>query len=422
MKKVISFIIIVFYLCVSLVYSQTNSKLLQLRKEVINQIGPLWFDATYNALKQYVNSNKVKPIRFFDLPDWAQKELRNSFPNNYSELTKINIYADIPLNSLKSKIGLINKITDMLGGVPPGAQTFENNIYFESFYIGKSTDEETLIHELVHVMQYSSYGYDGFKEIYVNAVREGKGYYDIPLEKEAYEFVANGHLGYKGNQTDAFNDEFNSLNNWKLYGSPQPRLLNSIFGAQGVFDNNGDGMYNSGAISIQTFDISKGFTLESEVYLDFSNLSGCWSGAAIGISDPTYKSWGGYDPWVNYSLQANGDACWGSNASTRRRATLIGGYKIASGTGWEGFGDTGGSNPQPIYADQYANRWHILKIIIDQNLRPKFYIDNNLIYTGQQPIDASVLAQNRSIWLGDRSSGSAGKAYHNWVKLSIGSN
>ncbi|MBX3006801.1 MAG: T9SS type A sorting domain-containing protein [Melioribacteraceae bacterium] len=213
-----------------------------------------------------------------------------------------------------------------------------------------------------------------------------------------------------------YTEDFNSLNNWTLYGSPLPQHFSSMKGKTGVFDNNGDSNNNSGGVSKQTFDLSKGFTLESEVYLDFTNTAGCWAGAAIGISDPTYQSWGGYNPWINYSLTANGDACWGSDPSTRPRTRIYINYKTGStDSDWANFG----GDSSPIYADQYANGWHVLKIVVDQNRIPSFYIDNNLVAQGTTPIYAAVLNSARSIWLGDRSSGSAGKAYHNYVNLSL---
>jgi hypothetical protein len=210
-----------------------------------------------------------------------------------------------------------------------------------------------------------------------------------------------------------FTENFDNLSNWTLYGDPLPQHISSIFGENGIFDNNGDPSYNSGAISNQVFNLSSGFILESNVYLDFSDINGCWAGASIGITNPTYQSWGGYDPYLYVGIIANGYACWGSPPATQGHTIFYGIYPI-EGNNYEVIGDL---NVAPIYIDQYANGWHTIKIEVDQNRMPKFYVDNELLYTGNQPIASSVFSEDRKLWLGDRSSGSAGKAYHNWVTL-----
>ena len=220
-------------------------------------------------------------------------------------------------------------------------------------------------------------------------------------------------------QNVVFQDNFDNLNNWTLYGNPSPQWVSSSQGRSGLFDNNGDPNYNSGAIGKQTFNISSGFVIESDVYLSFTDLSGCWNGAAIGLANPTYQSWGGYDPTLYFTLFSNGDACWGSNSSSRRHALLMCQYPIDSGNGWENFGypDPNVSNPQIYIADQYANGWHTLKIAVDPNRMPKFYIDNTLVYSGIHRLSNNVDLQNSALWLGERSSGSAGKSYHDNIKL-----
>lgn len=217
-------------------------------------------------------------------------------------------------------------------------------------------------------------------------------------------------------QVDFF-DDFENLDRWTLYGSPLPQHITSIFGASGIFDNNGDPNYNSGGVSKNQFDLTSGFILESQVYLDFTNLSGCWAGASIGTSEAVYQNWGGYDPEIYFSLFANGDACWGSPPSTRRRTMLIAGYKNGPNSGdWESLGNL---ELNPTYADHFANKWVNLKIVVDASYIPKFFVNDSLIFTGATPIFETVMANSKSVWLGDRSSGSAGKAYHNWVKLML---
>jgi len=147
-------------------------------------IGPIWFDATKNAIEDYVQKENSPFYTLNELPDTCKYRIAQLFPGEQFE--NVKIYRSIPLNSLKSKIGLINTITDYLGGVAPSAQTFNNNIYFESFQLDNPEDEQTLIHELMHVLQYKSLGYIGFRDEYLKSISAGLSYYQIPLEIEAF--------------------------------------------------------------------------------------------------------------------------------------------------------------------------------------------------------------------------------------------
>jgi hypothetical protein len=211
-------------------------------------------------------------------------------------------------------------------------------------------------------------------------------------------------------QTIVFSDNFSDLSKWTLYGSPLPLNPATAKGRTGIFDNNGDSNYNSGAISKNTFLFAKNTKIVSEVYLDFSDLSGCWNSASIGIANTEYKSWGGYDPYLSFSLTANGDACWASPANTRRHAVFYAGY--LSTTGQVNFG-----SDMLTVADNYMNKWVKLTIEIDDNGVPAFYADNALIFKGTQPLATAVTSAQLPLWLGDRSSGSAGKAYHDNISI-----
>lgn len=220
--------------------------------------------------------------------------------------------------------------------------------------------------------------------------------------------------------TIEYTDNFENFNSVTLFGSPLPVRIGSILGRSGVFDNNGDQNNNSGAVSKQTFDISRGFKIESDVYLDFKDSTGCWAGTGIGIANPTLQSWGGYDSYIYFSLQANGDACSGTPQQTRRRSVLQGGFRNGPAeSDWETFGDLAVS---PLFADGYANSWHTLRIEVGQDGIPRFFVDNTLIYTGTTAFDQGIMGSPAQLWIGGRSSGSAGKAYNDWIKLTTTSN
>ena len=214
------------------------------------------------------------------------------------------------------------------------------------------------------------------------------------------------------NNTNIYDGFDNDLSNWILYGSPSPQWISSILGKSGVFDNNGDSNYNSGAISKQTFDVSQGFTLQSEVYLDFTNLYGCWDEVNLGIADQSYQYWGGFNPYISLCLVAQGYGCSGISAY-KGHTYLLGGYY--SSNGWIPVGTSG--DTFTFNADAYNKGWHVIKIVVDNTKIPRFYIDDNLIFTGSIAVADYILSPDARIWLGARSSGSAGKSYHNWVSL-----
>jgi hypothetical protein len=211
-----------------------------------------------------------------------------------------------------------------------------------------------------------------------------------------------------------FTDSFSNLDNWTVYGSPSPVRLALVNGRTGVFDNNGDATDKSGAISIQKFGLSGGFTIQSDVYLDFSDTNGCYAEAAIGISNPTIQGWGGYDPYIYFSISAMGHSCGTIAAALRGHAYFFGSFTTP--TGAETFYPTEGS-PTTFLADEYANGWHTLKIVVNASSQIRFYIDAVLIYTGTQSISSTVATGAYPLWLGSSSSGDAGKAYHNDITI-----
>lgn len=207
-----------------------------------------------------------------------------------------------------------------------------------------------------------------------------------------------------------FTDPFDDLDGWTLFGTPSPQRLASQSGATGVFDNNGDDTDISGAVSTRTFGLAGGFTIQSDVYLDFSDTMGCNAEASIGIADTTNET----APHIYFSINAVGHGCGTIAAALRGHAYFFGGFKTASGS--ETFYPT---EPSPLLfrADQYANGWHTLKIIVNASSQIKFYIDTVLVYTGSQNISSTIASGAYPLWLGSQSSGDAGKAYHDNITI-----
>ncbi len=77
-----------------------------------------------------------------------------------------------------------------------------------------------------------------------------------------------------------FEDDFDAgLDQWILYGSPSPRVLPSVEGRTGVFDNNGDSWCESGIVTKDLVSYPEGVIIESDVYLQIANWNGCWGTA-----------------------------------------------------------------------------------------------------------------------------------------------
>jgi hypothetical protein len=178
-----------------------------------------------------------------------------------------------------------------------------------------------------------------------------------------------------------------ALSNWQLWGSPEPTWTPTVHGRQGVFDNNGHTW--SGATSYQTFDLSHGFTLQSDVYLDFFNPELIYMG-----------------------LNGAGQGCGATPPEQRGHAYLWAAYLTDCGNS-EVFGWPDGNNGPVYLADAFANRWTTLRMVVDSaTWIPAFYADTTLFYVGRSPVAASVMQQERPLWVAGASSGQAGKAYN----------
>jgi hypothetical protein len=211
-------------------------------------------------------------------------------------------------------------------------------------------------------------------------------------------------------------DSFNSnINNWTGWGNPLPRWVASGSGRSGLFDNNGDPNYNSGGYSKNTVSTTGGMVLECDVYLSITNQTGCWLNAGIGLTKTTNPVPTDFDleTGLYFDLGFSGDACWGDSVQYQRHKWFN--ISILS--------EDGSYDYPPWYrapflnADGYSSTsWHTLKVDITPSRTVKFYCDNNLIWTSAKKINSDVLT-NKNVVLGWRSSGSAGKAYHDWVKV-----
>lgn len=208
-----------------------------------------------------------------------------------------------------------------------------------------------------------------------------------------------------------FQEDFSTgLTNWVSFGSPAPLVRNSVFGNGQVFDNMGDSSYGSGAYSNSSVDLNNGGSIEADVYLNFSNKTGCWASASLELSQenaPATSSTQVPAGALMWSVSSYGDACYATEGQYRHHSWFSFRVYTESGT-WD-------SVPSyTISADNYTEGWHKAKVNIRTDRLVEFYIDEALLWTSSQKIGSEYLT-GKHIVLGSRSSGSAGKAYHDNV-------
>jgi hypothetical protein len=222
--------------------------------------------------------------------------------------------------------------------------------------------------------------------------------------------------------TKYFSDNFsNGLNKWRRFGAPLPVTIDSVFGRRGILDNMGDTTCNSGLVSKRLFGGPDGFFIQSEVYLDITDSSGCWVEAGMALpqdaehdwsydcSDSTIDSYGLY-----FSIAYVGDACSdpGIPPQARHHAWFKARY-LDENNSLVIFDSYSAPN-----ADSFLNNWSTIKIDVDSNRMVRFLAisgaDTMQVWAPTVRLSPSMMT-GRNIVLGFRSSGYAGKAYHDSV-------
>jgi hypothetical protein len=221
--------------------------------------------------------------------------------------------------------------------------------------------------------------------------------------------------GICGPATSFLDDFSNGLGNWLAFGSPASTVVSNAFGRDHVFDNNGDPNCNSGVATSVPFDLSGGFVLTTQTYLDKSSSSGCWLENTFGTSTKSTVTnvCGDSGEWstdLSFTLVYEGDACWGTPAEYRNHAYLKYSYPADDGTGQGlGYADL-------KVADQYVGGWHEMKITVSTNRIVEFSVDGVPIYQPAKKLDPTVLTDAHVVLTG-RSSGSAGKTFNSVINL-----
>jgi formylglycine-generating enzyme required for sulfatase activity len=195
-----------------------------------------------------------------------------------------------------------------------------------------------------------------------------------------------------------FSDGFTG---WTHGGSPLPQLVDA-HGRTNIYDNNGDGNYDSASIFEQGFMVEPGLEISADVYLQVDDLNGCWAGPEFGISTGLLLSQEQFERWPMSRFFMAGEACWATDAELRRHSYIFANYL----------------ETYAFNADAYVNSWQNLRAVVDNDFHVELWLNNEiLVGRSSQPIAENYLSQPVYLWLGGRSSGYGGKAYLDNVRV-----
>lgn len=217
------------------------------------------------------------------------------------------------------------------------------------------------------------------------------------------------------NWINNFNSEVALTKSFYLLGDPLPVWVASAFNRDGLFDNMGASPEPGYGVSKSLIGIGGPIEIESEVYLSITSTNGYCVCPGLGITQMTFYP---SQPPAHAQevvlgtyfrfMYAGYDAIWVPSAY-RGHAWIQAGYinnenkSIALGE-------------YTVSADKYANGWHKVKISVNQEHSIRFFIDNELIWAPEDAINYKLL-KSKNLVMGFTSSGLAGKAYHNYVKV-----
>ncbi len=186
--------------------------------------------------------------------------------------------------------------------------------------------------------------------------------------------------------------------NWTLFGEPLPMICDSMGLPPPSFDNNGDTMYNSGAISRESFDYTGGLVLECDMYLT-SNERGAWIHGTLGWSyTPEGRGVDGatsFDIFLSYSYK--GEADWWQ---PHLQGTLDARVRYPDGTQ---------ERHRRFRVNEYLDSWHNYRIVIEEDLRVAFLVDSSLFFRTEAALPPDL--GDMVIVLGDRSN-AWGRVFH----------
>jgi hypothetical protein len=239
-------------------------------------------------------------------------------------------------------------------------------------------------------------------------------------KKEEQETVPNSNqkdADYSFNKSIPVNeynkgwiDDFPSstalLQRWNLYGNPQPQWVASAFNRYGLFDNNGNLPNGSRAVSKIKIGNGNGYVIESEVYLNITNIEGTTICPEIGVT----RYPGQPDAGISMKLMYIGEGVSGVPPANQNHTYIRTTALLQDGT-------IARSGDYALQAEIGSKGWHKMKIVVNAQKQVSFYLDGQFIWAPQQQIESSLM-KDKNVLLGFTSPGIAGKVYNDWVKVS----
>ncbi len=201
--------------------------------------------------------------------------------------------------------------------------------------------------------------------------------------------------------------------NWNFFGSQKPNWIHDDFARYGLYDNNGNPPYGNSAVSKTVIGDGRGYIIETEVYINLTNPSGTCICPSIGVTrilNPNpIASNQPVESGIMMRMKYLGSEVGNVPPAARHHTWL----QI------EALLEDGSISSPGEYAasiDNFVNGWHKMKIVIPKNRLAHFYLDNELVWITPKQVHKSLLAK-KNLLLGSTSPGIAGKAYHDWVKI-----
>jgi hypothetical protein len=209
---------------------------------------------------------------------------------------------------------------------------------------------------------------------------------------------------------------------WILFGSRQPRWVSSAFGKFGLFDNNGLLPDGSGAISKCKIGNGSGYIIETEVYIDVTNPNGTTICPEIGVTRylHTTSDEPGAEAGISMKLLYIGSGVASvkpeyQNHTYVLMSSLVQDGSISSSSD-PSEGTVSSHGEFAFQTDVAGNGWHKMKIVVDASNKVSFFLDGQFVWSPKKPVHASLL-KDKNVLLGFTSPGNAGKAYHDYVRV-----
>ncbi len=246
----------------------------------------------------------------------------------------------------------------------------------------------------------------------------------VSQNESAYKTTKPGILETK---TSGWREDFTSAasltKRFNLYGESQPQWVRTAANRFGLFDNNGSLPNGSFAVSKVPIGNGNGYMIESEVYIDVKEPKRALICPEIGVTKPMLPSTsepGIFERGISMKIIYLGEDTPGVPLNFQKQAyvqmsvLMIDDQVLTTTDPMVVPGSTPSAYAFRVQAT--ASGWHNLKIVVSAKHMVSFYLDNRFVWSPEKRIN-NCLMSNANLFLGYLSGGEAGKAYHDFVKV-----